>query len=246
MYSNGRTDTTQYANMQNGCTGNSSPTGGFVADIYWSSSESNASYVLHQSFLNGYQSNITKSTNFYVRPVRAFSASCAMGGPCAVGDVGPGGGTVFYDAGSKQLWGRYLEAAPTDYQVNDSGKEVEWGCYAANTGYVVAGTGATAIGTGKANTTKMLTNCKTANSAADVANKYSTSTASAGQWFLPSKDELHAMWANRDAIGGFTDDYYWSSSENGEYAGWFEIFPWGQQYAGGKYWAHYVRPVRAF
>ncbi len=43
-----------------------------------------------------------------------------MGGPCAVGDVGPGGGTVFYDAGTTQSWGRYLEAAPTDYQVNDS------------------------------------------------------------------------------------------------------------------------------
>ena len=29
---------------------------------------------------------------------------------CAVGMVGPGGGVVFYDAGSQQWWGRFLEA----------------------------------------------------------------------------------------------------------------------------------------
>ena len=29
---------------------------------------------------------------------------------CKVGDVGPGGGIVYYDAGSMQWWGRFLEA----------------------------------------------------------------------------------------------------------------------------------------
>jgi hypothetical protein len=32
--------------------------------------------------------------------------------PCAVGAMGPGGGRVFYDAGSEQPWGRFLEVAP--------------------------------------------------------------------------------------------------------------------------------------
>lgn len=32
--------------------------------------------------------------------------------PCAVGLKGPGGGRIFYDAGSDQPWGRFLEVAP--------------------------------------------------------------------------------------------------------------------------------------
>ena len=49
--------------------------------------------------------------------------ACASGGLCRVGDRGPGGGYVFYDAGSTQPWGRYLEVAPSDlgtYQWNDA------------------------------------------------------------------------------------------------------------------------------
>jgi len=38
--------------------------------------------------------------------------------PCTIGDTGPAGGIVFYDAGSTQPWGRYLEAAPPDWAEN--------------------------------------------------------------------------------------------------------------------------------
>jgi alpha-tubulin suppressor-like RCC1 family protein len=41
-------------------------------------------------------------------------SACAGGGLCDIGETGPGGGKVFYDAGSNQSWGRYLEVAPTN------------------------------------------------------------------------------------------------------------------------------------
>ena len=235
-------DTANYREFQNGCTGSTSPTGGFVTSFfYFSSSEYSASTAVDQDFQSGIQLYSSKNTGGYVRPVRAFFASCALGGPCAVGDAGPGGGTVFYDAGTTQSWGRYLEAAPTDYQVNTVRQVVAWGCSDASTGAV-----ATAIGTGKANTATILTKCSTAGIAAEVANKYSTSTAGAGQWFLPSKDELRLMFSNRPAIGGFTSSWYWNSSEWDRSDAWYQDFSYGLWSFYSKNFPLFVRPVRAF
>ena len=41
---------------------------------------------------------------------QAAVVKCAQGGVCNVGNIGPGGGRIVYDAGSLQWWGRYLEA----------------------------------------------------------------------------------------------------------------------------------------
>lgn len=41
--------------------------------------------------------------------------TCAEGGQCSVGAIGPGGGVVFFDAGSDYEWGRYLEVAPENW-----------------------------------------------------------------------------------------------------------------------------------
>jgi len=94
---------------------------------YWSSSEDGNGKAWKQFFSDGSQSGSDKSTQPFVRPVRAFSgttalglaavvttttstttsttiapvvASCATGGACAVGDTGPGGGKVFYVSAS--------------------------------------------------------------------------------------------------------------------------------------------------
>jgi Protein of unknown function (DUF1566) len=174
-----------------------------------------------------------------------------------VGDTGPGGGEVFYVAATQQSWGRYLEAAPTDYQVSGVPKDVPWGCNGTDTGAID-----TAIGTGKANTDKILAKCTTIDIAADVANKYSTSTAVAGQWFLPSKDELNELckYARQtgQAVGGgtvcsggsldngFAAYYYWSSSETSPNTAFDRYFYAGGQYNPNKNDTAYVRPVRAF
>ena len=44
-------------------------------------------------------------------PVQALTCQ-ETGENCAVGERGPKGGIIFYDAGSQQWWGRYLEAQP--------------------------------------------------------------------------------------------------------------------------------------
>jgi len=189
-----------------------------------------------------------------------------------VGDTGPGGGEVFYAAESQQPWGRYLEAAPTDSQVPGKRALVEWGCSGVSTGAT-----ATAIGSGKANTRMIIDkNCSAsgdffANSAriaADIANTYSTSTAGAGQWFLPSRDELNELCkrysngrtdtayfiriqdgctGSESPTGGFAVGWYWSSSEISAGLAWLQYFGLGTQYTNFKKSAPlYVRPVRAF
>lgn len=68
------------------------------------------------------------------------------------------------------------------------------------------------------------------------------------EWFLPSKDELNEMYVNLhvEGVGGFTDYYYWSSSENSSDDAWGQFFTNGDQYYDDKNDAVYVRPVRAF
>ena len=54
--------------------------------------------------------------------------------PCAENTIGPGGGVIFYDAGSVQSWGRFLEAAPWNWnpQLNPTdGYKCHGGCSAA-------------------------------------------------------------------------------------------------------------------
>ena len=188
-----------------------------------------------------------------------ISLTCATGGTCKVGDAGPGGGIVFYDAGAKQLRGRYLEAAPTDYQVNGLRASVVGGCdnFTNET--------ATAIGAGKDNTTKILLKCPTAGIAARVAADY----RGGGKldWFLPSKDELNELCkiysngrtdtaqyesnqngctGSTSPTGGFADSPYWSSSEITALFAWEQNFNFGDQNFATKNSTFYVRPVRAF
>jgi hypothetical protein len=67
-------------------------------------------------------------------------------------------------------------------------------------------------------------------------------------WFLPSKDELNLVYVNLKlyALGGFTDGYYWSSSEDSADFALYQRFSSGNQSGTGKYSTFRVRAVRAF
>ena len=68
-------------------------------------------------------------------------------------------------------------------------------------------------------------------------------------WYLPSRDELNALQAQKTVIGNFQSYYYWSSTESSDYNGfaWSQDFGSGAQYDNSlKTYGYYVRPIRAF
>ncbi len=192
-----------------------------------------------------------------------------------VGETGPGGGIVFYAVTKQFTCGgnlastcNYLEAALTDYQVNNVRKGVPWGC-PSKSGATASTTGATAtaIGSGKANTAKILDVCIEDVIAARVADNYRGGGKS--DWFLPSKDELNELCkiysnvrndesvefyksardgcvGNPSPTGGFAAAVYWSSSEVNASTASRENFNYGNLSNTGKIYVGNVRPVRAF
>ena len=65
-------------------------------------------------------------------------------------------------------------------------------------------------------------------------------------WRLPTKEELNTLYLNKDKIGGFADNYYWSSTEFGNGNAWAQDINNGGQYYYDKVYAGYVRAIRAF
>lgn len=65
-------------------------------------------------------------------------------------------------------------------------------------------------------------------------------------WFLPSKNELSLLYQQRNAVGGFVEAFYWSSTEYDSLSAWYLYFPYGPQYFSKKDSTARVRPIRAF
>ena len=174
--------------------------------------------------------------------INTISATCAKGGACKVGDVGPGGGKVFYVATSAftstgsacNTACKYLEAAPSDHS-----SKVAW---CSNTSSSL-GVTAQGIGSGMSNTTTADSTCTSG--AIQVAADYTNNSKT--DWHLPSKDELAQLYAERTKVGSFAYDYYWSSSEPYSYASYGQRFGDGAQnlYMKSSIYGS-VRIVRAF
>lgn len=176
------------------------------------------------------------------------NSTCAQGGICVVGDLGPGGGKVFYvqTATAAAPW-RYLEAAPNTWSGGSADPFLTW---CSNTSTYVedlskgtsAAITAVTIGQGLLNTKTMLRTCTfgAANSAAAYQGGGKT------DWFLPSKDELAQLYIERNTAGGFMGHHYYSSSEEDATNVWVQSFGDGLQYGDTKVGTFFVRPVRAF
>jgi hypothetical protein len=196
---------------------------------------------------------------------------CVPGTSCLIGSTGPGGGVVFYDAGTQQSWGRYLEFAPKDWYgiryvdgYGTEGKKETW-CNDNQVGqgsiegipFDIAIPG-TEIGAGKANTESMLTRCSYKPSAATAVRAYQGGGLS--DWYLPSKAELNELckYANKQNTGNpkirckdgeIRDNaflaWHWSSSEyDSEHAS-MQYFGNGNQLETQKHYYYVIRPIRA-
>lgn len=67
-----------------------------------------------------------------------------------------------------------------------------------------------------------------------------------GDWYLPSKFELNQLYIQKTVIGGFADDYYWSSTESSANGAWRQNFTNGEQGVPTKANHFRVRCIRAF
>jgi len=180
-------------------------------------------------------------------------ADCAAGGPCVVGNTGPGGGTVFYVDMSRPVGSQYWEVG------GDLGT-ADWGCSRTD----ITGTG-TAIGAGATNTSLIKDGCVTLGIAARVASE---PAGGYSDWFLPSLDELNQLckYARNQSTSPideavlcnntgtlraeFATADYWSSSQfSGEIIGqnaWSQSFSGFGQFNNSKAATLQVRPVRSF
>lgn len=101
-----------------------------------------------------------------------------------------------------------------------------------------------AIGTGVTNTAAM---------AASSSFSSDGSGTNAGDWFLPSRDELNAMYNYSRFVGlnsatyGFTSTYHWSSSQSTAISAWNQRFnSSGIASPSNKIGSLRVRSIRAF
>ena len=165
-----------------------------------------------------------------------------------VGDLAEGG-IVFYvdetgEHGLVAAMEDLTEGATIDSEGNPG---YQWGCFAM----WLSGADEQAIGTGYQNTLDIASGCSETPIAASAALEYESENYS--DWFLPSLDELKEMYntigngGSEGDIGGFSSNWYWSSSESNNY-GAYDVY-FGDGSTGNfssKTKIVRVRPIRSF
>ncbi|CAN2226252.1 hypothetical protein MCEMRE182_01333 [Candidatus Nanopelagicaceae bacterium] len=188
--------------------------------------------------------------------------NCALGGTCALGDTGPGGGKVFYISVGGFACGptlantcNYMELAPYPWGGNADPTRT-WADTAFRT-LNVGSTGgdtasATAIGWGYRNTLAIIAqgNTDPALAAAPLARTYQPTVngITYTDWFLPSQEEATQIYTNKAAAGLTYNSGFWTSTQdsasNARYVTNSNASPYWT--STGKGVNYQVRPIRAF
>ena len=250
----------------------------FGAGWYWSSSEYSTDYAWRLYFYtgNGSMDYLRKDSYSYVRPVIDYGdwANSSAGDEedssqtCNVGDIFYSDMTcnanmvasktpigVVFDATyrliigleqSSKYWSTdYFDVPGVDNIKVDNIKDVTLGIADLD---------------GKKNTSTILAYCKTKGKscpAFEYVNSYKTEGTKAGDWYLPSLGELHAIYVNKGVLNvalgkiaatRLTASWYWSSSEYSSGNAWAVVFASG--YAHDNFGKDgdpfYVRPVMQY
>jgi hypothetical protein len=183
--------------------------------------------------------------------------TCATGGPCEVGDIGPGGGTVFYVASSPFPCGptlgsscRYLEAAPTTGESPwASNATAQWARIKSTT----CDNTSADIGTGYKNSIRIAEYCDPTYSigAAALARAY-RGPNNLSDWFLPSMNELKELYNARYSVpglrltGGGGATVYWSSTNQNSDIAYVKVFANGVEGGNYKDFGNPIHAVRSF
>jgi len=231
---------------------------GFLGSTVTSSS---GSFTVNFTTPVALASNVAKIT---LQSLPHATGNCVTENICALGDTGPGGGTVFYVGAAFTMTGatcntscRYLEWAPVSWASTQS----------QNASFVVPGTSTTdpratlmpsnlLVGTSTSfgsglNNTSLMANAvgsgTSSSNAAKAALLYAASDSSAGQWFLPSRDELVALYQSSvRSRGNFQALNLWSSTESGSTAQIQVSMGTGDVTADARGNDKLFRPIRAF
>jgi hypothetical protein len=101
-----------------------------------------------------------------------------------------------------------------------------------------------AIGTGQGNTTKIVDFLGSNGEAAYACDQDTEGGYS--DWYLPSRNELQQLYNNRNLIGGFQLEFYWSSTQVDNYSAVAISFEFGYTGSEDKMDGLRVRPIRSF
>lgn len=200
----------------------------------------------------GLESGTAISTTVRFKPA---GTTCATGGYCRIGDIGPGGGIVFIDTSTASSDGRIYEVAPQNWSGSDDLSTVATYCSNNNSNIGASQVG---IGWGETNTNLAKTSCL-GGAVAKVVSFNSSNGTGYSDWFIPSKNEAIEL-AKIPATAGLLNIGnnwnvgnwgYWASTEVSSSVMW-AIGHVGATFAGNSNVAkseatrNMVRPVRAF
>lgn len=147
-----------------------------------------------------------------------------------------GGGIIFWLDASGQ---HGLIAATTDQSTG-----IQW----YNGSSITTGATIDAVYSGRANTDMITAIQGPGSYAAQLCADYSVTVNNEyyDDWYLPSLYELHLLYLEKDAVGGFEVASYWSSTENNNTTAWLHGMNSGIQLSFTKDGVYHVRAIRAF